>query len=421
LCSSDCASCMNCVALLVCVLKSRVSAVAVLNFASKCVIGTAWCHLVPLIKFEGKFQTTAAPSTHISIVLERPLNTTQLYPAEYMSSEPTVHVGADKNECLVHFQTLQSVKLRTLFETLNPLLVDANLVFDKDGLYLSEVASNMLVNFAITNIDDYYCPKRIVVGVNLSLIFTIIKNVTQDDVICLQITKSGMQKALSEMHLYTISENGCNRANIKLMTIEEMFYEPPEKKFDTIVTLATSQLQRIFRNHEKCGDYMQVLCEKDKKSDDNTIYFITKGDDYDFLTKVSTSDSIIEDDGNATSLRRASDKPEMYKLRFLTLIAKATNLSPTVNLYLAKDYPLILRYQIGTLGFVMFALAANVDESDVRLGSDELKGLVDANTIMASTTTSSSSSSDSNSSKRRSDAEEPKRKQKTGLVKRQKK
>ena len=42
-------------------------------------------------------------------------------------------IGAKLDDCVVHFETLQSIRIRSLFETLNPLLVEGNLVFDKTG------------------------------------------------------------------------------------------------------------------------------------------------------------------------------------------------------------------------------------------------------------------------------------------------
>jgi len=242
----------------------------------------------------------------------------------------------------------------------------------------------MLINFAMSDIETYYCKERTVVGVNFSLLFRLLKGVTQDDVVCIQLTNKGLARSVPQLHLYVVSENGCHRNNINMLIVQEVYYQPPDKEFDTIVSMPSNQLQKIFRNHEKSGTHIQVMCEgpKDDKNKPEQVYFITEGDDCNGFTKVG-SQAVNDMDENSTSLYKSSDKTELYSLRSLMLIAKATNLSTFVQLYLASDYPLVMRYQIGTMGYIMFALAANVDESNIKLGSDELKGLVDANTIMS--------------------------------------
>ncbi len=57
-------------------------------------------------------------------------------------------------------------------------------------------------------------------------------------------------------------------------------------------------------------------------------------------------------------------KRERYSVKYLLLIAKATSMSTSVTLLLAKDYVLVLRYKVGTLGNITFCLAQQIDTEE---------------------------------------------------------
>jgi hypothetical protein len=49
-------------------------------------------------------------------------------------------------QCLVHMRTTESVKLRTTFETLNPILVEGSVEFTKAGMIVRGVNLIILVD-----------------------------------------------------------------------------------------------------------------------------------------------------------------------------------------------------------------------------------------------------------------------------------
>lgn len=280
-------------------------------------------------------------------------------------------IGARSEDCIVEMRTTQSVKFRTLCETLSPLLVDGNLVFNEDGIFLSEMANSTMINLSITMAEHYICKEPITCGVNFEIMHKVLKGVTQEDIIVIQITKRSIEESIPEMHIYIVSDDGCVRNALKLMTLQEMYYEPPAKTFDTIVTMDASEFQKILRCHHKSGDHIQMLC----KADTGEMYFITNGDDYDCFTKRGTTIGGDEDE-NMMTKNIDSDKHEIYPLRSLMLIAKATNLSTSIRIFLSDNYPLVLKYNIGTLGQITFILAANIEDSNISLGSDKLEDLI---------------------------------------------
>ena len=52
----------------------------------------------------------------------------------------------------------------------------------------------------------------------------------------------------------------------------------------------------------------------------------------------------------------------VFSLRYLTLFTRASGLCNTVQLFLKRDYPLILSYAVASLGTLRFCLASRIDE-----------------------------------------------------------
>ena len=51
-----------------------------------------------------------------------------------------------------------------------------------------------------------------------------------------------------------------------------------------------------------------------------------------------------------------------YSLKYINTFAKATNLCPSVQLFLESEYPLIMRYEVAQLGDICFCLAPRVKD-----------------------------------------------------------
>ena len=57
-----------------------------------------------------------------------------------------------------------------------------------------------------------------------------------------------------------------------------------------------------------------------------------------------------------------NDNPEqiiqgVFALKYLVLFTKCTNLCNSINLFLKNDYPLIIKYDIASLGHIKLCLA----------------------------------------------------------------
>ena len=53
-----------------------------------------------------------------------------------------------------------------------------------------------------------------------------------------------------------------------------------------------------------------------------------------------------------------------YNLKHLVLFTKCTNLSTNVQLFMKNDFPLIIQYKVGSLGYLKLALAPKIGNNN---------------------------------------------------------
>ena len=63
-----------------------------------------------------------------------------------------------------------------------------------------------------------------------------------------------------------------------------------------------------------------------------------------------------------TRLTRAPPPAQTFALRYLNFFTKATPLSESVSLHLAKEVPLMVEYKLSGSGYLRFFLAPKIDE-----------------------------------------------------------
>ena len=142
-------------------------------------------------------------------------------------------------------------------------------------------------------------------------------------------------------------ENEEKRTTYKysLLEVEHKVVNIPAKEFESVITLPSSDFQKI------CRDMSNMGAEKmDIKTMDNQLILNCSGlnNDVEVEVVIRQKDS---DDLKETSLTQG-----VFPLKYLLMFTKATNLSGTMNIYLANDCPIILEYGVSTLGKVKFIL-----------------------------------------------------------------
>lgn len=292
----------------------------------------------------------------------------------------------EPDQCLMHFRTDQGVKIQKLFETMAPLVVEANIVFNPKGITLNSLASMIFANFELKaeNMDQYKCDREFVCGVNFPVLFKYFKTVTQNDAVAIQITQEGFNATNPVMFVHVITATMTYSYRYKLLALDEVPFEVPEKEFDTIVRISSVAFLRALRSCEQVGDTVQVMSrafvDKDNKPQ-IAVYVVCEGLQSDLQVTISSVDE-KPSKGEAPDVMNTSDKREKYNLKFMNYIAKATSLNSTVQLFLATQYAMMARYRVGKLGHVTFAIPPKLKESEITV--HDIDGSTDAAVTTAS-------------------------------------
>lgn len=255
-------------------------------------------------------------------------------------------------EHIVEMQTIKPEPMKKLFESLKEVLIDVNLIFDKDGMKILAMnnSQTLLVYFKIDkdNLEHYYVRDRFLAGVNVLTFFKQIKSGGSDDALFIYIDEHDNDR----MHIQYRNKIKVSNAHYRLMNVEDDQFNNPEHEYTVELNIPAGQLQAIFKDLYNTTKYVEI------RSIGNQLIFATASenecDDHvtkDITLQVTNKDEKEEDNFNIIQ--------GVFDLEILVRFTKATNINPNglVNILLDNDQPLILEYEISSLGRLRFMLA----------------------------------------------------------------
>ncbi len=253
----------------------------------------------------------------------------------------------------VYLQTVQAAAFCKTIEALTQILHDVNITFDDDGLRIMTLdgLKTSLINLRMykENMEQYYCYEEIFVGLNMANFFKLIKSIENNDMLTLYVEKN---------EIYTLGiiinnaeKNRSTSFKLKLLDLDQKKIEVPSTEFKNVITLPSTDFQRICRDMQNIGDtvvienygsHINLICEGDFAQQSTTIHGINK----EVTTPCNESDVV-------------SGK---FSLKHLCLFTRCTSLCNTVEIYLKNDYPLLIKYSIANLGRCFFVLCNSTEE-----------------------------------------------------------
>jgi proliferating cell nuclear antigen len=249
--------------------------------------------------------------------------------------------------------TVKSSTIRLLSESLKDILTDVNIVFTSNGLKVITMDGNQValvnLNLHADAFEYYHCPSRITAGVNMTNLYKMIKMVNNAETLILFMEQN------DHVHLGIAFENKdkekYSEIKLKLLEVDDKEIQIPNMEFDNIITMPSADFQEICRNMSNIGEVIRI------KSTDKKLEFFCEGD-------AAKQTITFEQNNSCVSFNKnESDIEEFYELKYLNLFTKATGLCTVIQIYLKTDHPLILEYNVATLGECFFCLAPKVKET----------------------------------------------------------
>lgn len=259
---------------------------------------------------------------------------------------------------LLEIQTVQATTFKQVIDSLKEILMDVNLEFDEAGMRIMALDNSKLVMVHLrldaSRFEHFYSARKLYVGVNMLKLYAIIKTIGSNDMLRLFID------ADDPNHLgIRISNNEkgiCTTYKLSMLDINVLDVKIPPADFETIITMPSVDFQKIIRDAHNLSDFIEI------RNVGNQLHFACKGD-------FCTQESVLGAEKGEVQINNRSTKAHdiiqgVFSLKYLTMFTKCTNLSAIVEMYLKNSYPLVLKYDVATLGSIRLAVA-QYDDSPV--------------------------------------------------------
>ena len=254
-------------------------------------------------------------------------------------------------------KTVQIAPFRTLMTALKDILLETNITFQPDGIRIINMDKSPTILahlfLAAPNFEFYECKKeKIIIGVNMFHLFKLINSIDNDDTLTIYIENADYADGIVS-HLALKFENGeikqCKTQKLRLIEPEPEELEYPNVKFSSIINLPSADFQKIIRDLTCISDKLEI------KSVGNELIFKCSGQ------FASAEIHRAESDGSmGFVLKQDASKVIQgeFSLKNLGYFIKCTNLCSQIEVYLENDLPLVVKYNVASLGEIKLCVSS---------------------------------------------------------------
>jgi proliferating cell nuclear antigen len=253
-------------------------------------------------------------------------------------------------------KTVQIQPIRNMITAIKDILTDATITFTNDGLKIInfDKTHTILVNVNLNaqKFEKYNCqPDKIIVCANTLHLFKVISTMSNDDILSMYIDKADYHDGIVS-HLGLQYDNGdikqCYSQKLRLIEPDTEELVVPDVEYSTIINLHTADFQKIIRDLNGISDRIEI------KSVGNDLIFSCEGN--------FASSRIYRSE--ADGYMKFNQKPDAsvviqgeFSLKSLSHFIKCTPLCSHLEMYLGNDLPLIVKYDVASLGEIKLCLA----------------------------------------------------------------
>ena len=270
-------------------------------------------------------------------------------------SNKTKSPSTDNN--VLTIKTVQISPFRTLMTALKDILLETNISFQPDGIRIINMdkSHTILAHLYLPsqNFEFYECKKeKIIIGVNMFHLFKLINSIDNDDTLTIYIENNDYTDGIVS-HLALKFENGeikqCKTQKLRLIEPENEELEYPDVKFSSIINLPSVDFQKIIRDLTCISDKVEI------KSVGNELIFKCCGQ------FASAEIHRAESDGSMGFILKQEPNKIIqgeFSLKNLGYFIKCTNLCSQIEIYLENDLPLVIKYDVASLGSIRLCLSS---------------------------------------------------------------
>jgi proliferating cell nuclear antigen len=263
--------------------------------------------------------------------------------------------GIDTNDNnILTIKTVQIQPFRTLITALKDILIETNIEFSKKGIKICSMdkTHTILIHLILNanNFEMYHCKKdRILIAVNMQYFFKLINSIDNDDTLTIYIENDDYNDGVVK-ELGLKFENGNIKQSkiqkLKLLEPDEEELDLPNLEFSSIINMPSCDFQKIVRDLANISEKLEI------KSINSELIFKCSGQYANAEIRRSETES------NMQYIKKDKDNiiQGEFPLKNLVYFIKCTNLCNQIEMYLKNDQPLIVKYNVATLGEIKLCL-----------------------------------------------------------------
>jgi proliferating cell nuclear antigen len=258
---------------------------------------------------------------------------------------------------VLEIQSVQVSPIRNMITALKDVLTDASITFTDKGMKIInfDKTHTILVNVLLhaNKFEHYRCdPDKIVVCANTLHLFKLISTMSNDDTLSIYIDKSDYHDGVVS-HLGLQYENGDIKQfytqKLRLIDPDTEELEMPDVEYSTVINMPTTDFQKIIRDMNGISDRIEI------KSVGNDLIFSCDGN------FASSRIYRTQSDGNMNFINKPDASVVVqgeFSLKSLSHFIKCTPLCSNLEIYIGNDLPLIVKYDVASLGTMKLCLAS---------------------------------------------------------------
>lgn len=253
-------------------------------------------------------------------------------------------------------KTVQIQPVRNVITAIKDILTDATITFTPEYMKIInfDKTHTILVNVVLhaRKFEQFVCsPEKIIVCANTLHLFRVISTMSNDDTLSMYIEKCDYNLGIVS-HLGLQYDNGeikqCYSQKLRLIEPDTEELVVPDVEYSTIINLPTTDFQKIIRDLNGISDRIEI------KSVGNDLIFTCEGN-------FASSKIYRSESANNMAFIQKPDASIViqgeFSLKSLSHFIKCTPLCSHLEMYLGNDLPLIVKYDVASLGEIKLCLA----------------------------------------------------------------
>jgi proliferating cell nuclear antigen len=243
---------------------------------------------------------------------------------------------------------------------LKDILLETNISFTPEGIKIINMdkSHTILAHLSLhaKNFEHYECSQpKIVIGVNMFHLFKLINTIDNDDTLTIYIEEDDYTDGIVQ-YLGLKFENGDIKQQkiqkLRLIEPETDELEVPDVKFSSVLNLPSSDFQKIIRDLSCISDKIEI--KSVATAEGAELIFKCSGGFAQAEVRRAESDGSME-----YIIKQDNSKiiQGEFSLKNLSYFIKCTNLCSSIEIYLENDLPLVVKYNVASLGEIKLCLA----------------------------------------------------------------